>query len=1485
MNRLLYDPRFEHDACGIGFVARIDGKPTHATVSLALAALGSLTHRGGIAADGLTGDGAGLLTTIPRAFMARELAARRILANPQRIAVGMIFLPTSNTERARELIDDALVWRGLRPLGWREVPLDREQLGPIARDICPQIEQIWVDRPATMDDDSFERELYRARRRAERTALAENIDLYIPSLSCRTIVYKGLMLPSRLALFYPDLADADYSASAAVYHQRYSTNTMPTWSRAQPFRVVSHNGEINTLTGNVNWMRAREAHLSSPLLGNVRELAPIVDERGSDSAQFDNVLELLVRAGRDVRHSLLMMMPEAWEHIDDLPQDVRDFYQWHANLMEAWDGPAAMTFCDGKIVGSALDRNGLRPARYIVTDDGLVVVGSEVGATPVDEDRIIRKGRLGPGQMIAVDLIKGQLLDNTAVKAMFAARQPYGQWLQNKSVDLAELVAAYTEAEVELNPDDLLRLQAAFGYTDENLAMVLKPMGREGAEPIGSMGDDTPMAVFSNLARPVYGYLKQRFAEVTNPPIDPLREQLVMSLSIRLGPRHNILIERPDQAHQIALASPILRNIELAALRACPDRSFGTATLDTTFPVTDDAQWIEHALDDLCSSADRALDTGATILVLSDREVAPQRIAIPTVLALGAVHHHLIRTGRRSTCSLIVETGEAHEVHHVAVLVGNGAEAVNPYVAIATIREIAKERSRTPITADQAEDNYVHSLEKGLLKVMSKMGISTVDSYCGAQIFEAIGLSDAVIARCLTGTPSRFGGADWQRLGRESYQRHAQAFGLEKPALSHPGLYKFRKDGEYHAFQPAVVHALQKAVRAAVDNGADFEAGYATYREYSDLLNKRQPSDPRDLLDFVATEPIAIDEVESIETIVKRFSTAAISYGSLSAEAHETLAVAMNRLGGMSNSGEGGEDPARFGTEKVSAIKQIASGRFGVTPSYLMNARELQIKMAQGSKPGEGGQIPGNKVTEDIARTRHTTPGVTLISPPPHHDIYSIEDLAQLIYDMRTINPTAAVSVKLVSEMGVGTIAAGVVKGGADVVLISGNSGGTGASPLSSIKNVGIPWEIGLAETQQTLMLNQLRDRVRVRADGGLRTGRDVVMAALLGADEYSFGTSALIAEGCVMARACHNNTCPVGIATQRPDLRAKFPGKPEHVMAFMQFIAQEVRELLAQLGARSLNEIIGRVELLRQRQTNNPDHDALDLSPLLGLANAGPRRFNGMPQLVGIDRLNQFLVDSALPSAKAGQEVIINAEITNEDRSTGITLAGELALLKNTGHVTMNFAGSAGQSFAAFATRGMQLNLVGDANDYVGKGLAGGEVVIKPRPNAQFLAHEATILGNTALYGATSGSLYAAGRAGERFAVRNSGAVAIIEGIGEHGCEYMTGGTVVVLGSTGNNFGAGMSGGQAFVYDPSQRFLGRLNDEMVIAERVASPLVADHLRELIERHAALTGSVLANEILANWEDQQSAFWHVISKAAHAAAAHNNQPELTKVAA
>jgi len=1481
--RGLYDPRFEHDACGIGFVAQLSGAVSHDILGMALTAVGNMAHRGGVGADGKSGDGAGVLTQIPRAFFARELVQLGISYPIEDLGIGMIFLPRDEAQRtsARGLVAQGLASCGLTLLGWREVPVDNAVLGDRARESQPAIEQALIGSgsPALSGKD-YERALYLACKTIEALVRENAIEgFYISSFSSRTIVYKGLLVAPLLPQFYADLSDPLYQTAIAVFHQRYSTNTFPNWERAQPFRMLSHNGEINTLQGNVTWMRAREAEWrrgvddggrttkaegstvpsGAALASAVAKLGPIVDTSGSDSGMLDNVLELLVMGGRDVRHALTMLVPEAWERVQDMDPAWRAFYQYHAGLSEPWDGPAALVFSDGEVVGLALDRNGLRPARYLITDDGLVVCGSEVGAVIVDDARVIRKGKVGPGQMIAADLRTGRFEDNAAIKSALAARQPYAEWLACQMemlppAGMAHIADGYEpeSSTSKASKSALLgELQRTFGYTAEELAVVLRPMLRDGQEPVGSMGDDTPAAVLAERARPLYGYFRQRFAEVTNPPIDPLREELVMSLSFALGRRGDMMEEQPRHAHLIRLSSPVLSDENLATIRAISDPAFASATLKALFPATHGPIGLHTALDRLCRQAEAAVAADKVLLIISDRDVDESNAPIPALLSLGAVHQHLIRLGLRTNVSLLVESGEPREVHHLACLLGMGAEAVNPYLALATIRNLAVERdelkgkgqeqeaTRTPAElADEAEQNYIHGLEKGLLKIMSKIGIATVDSYCGAQIFEAIGLNDKVVERCFTGVPARLGGVDLYKLAADVLAHHDAAFANRLPlvanrtSLSHPGFYKFKKDGEYHAFSPAVVHALQKAA-----NGGD----YAAYRAYSDLVHKRPPTELRDLLEFtigdvrLTTEEsgqivnrqssiVNLDEVEPVEAIVKRFSTAAMSHGSTSSEAHSTLAIAMNRLGGLSNSGEGGEDPARYSDERNSTIKQVASGRFGVTPAYLASASELQIKMAQGSKPGEGGQLPGHKVTDEIGRIRHTTPGVQLISPPPHHDIYSIEDLSQLIYDLKQANPRAAVSVKLVAEAGVGTVAAGVAKGGADVILISGHSGGTGASPLSSIKNAGVNWELGLSEAQQTLVLNGLRGRVRLRADGGLKTGRDVVMAALLGADEYSFGTAALVAEGCVMARTCHSNNCPVGIATQRPELRAKFTGTPEQVIHFLLHVAQEVRELLARLGARTLDEVIGRTDLLHQVRRGVAESDRVDLSALLerldqpGDAIRNIEAWNGR---VTTSELNLQILHDAAPALEHGQTVELEYPIVNCDRTVGATLAGAIGARYGDaglpeGTITLRYIGSAGQSFGAFQARGVRSLLVGEANDYVGKGMAGGEIIVRLRPEARYVSHENTIIGNTVLYGATGGALYAAGRAGERFAVRNSGAVAVIEGLGDHGCEYMTGGVVLVLGATGRNFAAGMTGGLAYVFDEDGSFATRCNTEMV---------------------------------------------------------------------
>ncbi|NTU79422.1 MAG: glutamate synthase large subunit [Chloroflexales bacterium] len=1503
----LYDPRFEHDACGIGFVARIDGRPEHAILAMALEALGNLEHRGAVADDAKTGDGAGVLTQLPRELLLRELRARGVSAAPADLALGMFFLPVADEayQAACTIVAQTLGERGIALLAWRDVPINIDALGQRARDAMPRISQAIIARPAGLGDVAFERTLYIARKAMEQRFKAQGLAAYVPSLSSRTVVYKGLLLGTNLADFYGDLRDPGYVTALAVYHQRYSTNTFPTWERAQPFRMLSHNGEINTVQGNANWMRARHAVLDVPddFLGTVVDgpsaLIPVLDESGSDSAMLDNALELLVVAGRDVRHALAMLVPEAWEKIADMSPALRAFYQYHACLVEPWDGPAALTFSDGRVVGTALDRNGLRPARYIVTNDGLVISGSEVGAVAIDESRIVHKGKLGPGQMIAVDTATGRFFTDDDVKEYLASLQPFDAWV-GQHLKTLEDRGEEPEDSASLAPTPALLspLQIAFGYSSEELAVVIKPMGTTGHEPVGSMGDDTPAAVLSQieLGRPLFHFFKQRFAEVTNPPIDSLREELVMSLSGAVGRRRNILSQTPEHAHLLQIKSPVLTDTQLAALRANGDPLLPVATVKALVPV---GQSLLEALDSLRAAAEAAVRAGAAVLIVSDKGVSADHAPIPSLLAVSAVHHHLIRTGLRTLCSLLAETGELREVHHLACLVGYGAEALNPYLAIASVRTLALEREavknkaangavekihgdpRSLTLAEEAEHNFIHALEKGLLKTMSKMGISTIDSYCGAQIFEIVGLEQAIVEACFTGTPTRIGGIGFAKIEQDMRARHARAFDLPAPALAHPGYYKFKRDGEQHAFSPAVVNALHKATNSPHALSGDSQGpglsaeGYATYRAYADMVNGRSPVEPRDLLALVPAGPAApLDEVEPIEAIVKRFSTAAMSHGSTSLESHETLSIAMNRLGGMANSGEGGEDHGRYKDERNSRIKQVASGRFGVTPAYLASAAELQIKMAQGAKPGEGGQLPGHKVNEEIARIRHTVPGVALISPPPHHDIYSIEDLAQLIYDLKQANPTARVSVKLVATAGVGTIAAGVAKGYADTILISGYNGGTGAAPLSSIKNVGIPWELGLAETQQTLVLNRLRGRVRVRADGGLKTGRDVVVAALLGADEFSFGTAALVAEGCIMARACHNNTCPVGIATQRLDLRAKFPGKPEMVMAFFRYMAQEVREILASLGLRSIDEAVGRSDLLRQRQMGAPGADSLDLTPVIGSAHlaggAELRHSGGRNALPAEESLNERVMQDTRAALAARGPATLSYSIRNRDRSVGTRLAGAIGQIYGdkglpAGTITINLRGSAGQSFGAFNAPGVDLLLTGDANDYVGKGMAGGTIVVAPDASARYAPHENVIAGNTLLYGATGGELYASGQVGERFAVRNSGATAVVEGVGDHGCEYMTGGTVVILGGTGRNFGAGMTGGTAFVLDEAGTLERRYNPQLIELRPLSTRDVA-RVQQLIKRHVELTGSARGAEVLARWEVYRGLFKTVIPR-------------------
>lgn len=1466
----LYRPEYEHDACGTGFVADLSGKPSRTIVEYALEAVVNLTHRGAVSADAKTGDGAGITVQLPRQLLVRELVQHHgRTVEPERLAAGLVFLPPHDAALAARLKAElmaALQVQGIPDVWWRTVPIQPEVLGQQARQSMPLIEQVIAARPAGIDEQEFERRLYLARRRVERFAKEQGArEFFVPSLSCRTIVYKGLFVAKDLAAFYCDLTDPLMESALALFHQRYSTNTFPTWQLAQPFRRIAHNGEINTLQGNRNWMRAREPELSSPLWGErLREILPLIDPDGSDSMSLDQVLELLELSGRDIVHAVAMLIPEAWEHMDDLPAEVRAFFDYHAGLMEPWDGPAAIAFTDGRVAGAVLDRNGLRPARYSITDDGLVILASETGVIDLSGRRVIERGRLGPGQMLVVDTATGTVYRNHEIKQLLAARRPYAQWLQEHRLRLHPLSTETNGHETE--DTDWLRRQVAFGFTAEDQRLVVHPMAVEGKEPLWSMGDDTPLAVLSDFPRPLAHFFRQRFAQVTNPPIDSLREKLVMSLDVYLGPRHSLLTETPEHAALLHLRTPFLDESEFAALIHHP--VLRARTLQAVFPVAEGPQGLARRLETLLAEAERAIDEGASLLVLTDREVDAAHAPIPMPLAVGAVHHHLIQVGKRMRASLVCETGDVWDVHQAAVLIGYGAAAVHPYLGLHAARSFAGSRGAEQLSADELAKRYLKQLDYGLLKIMSKMGISTLASYQGAQLFEILGLAQEVVDRYFTGTPSRLGGLDLLGIAERVLKRHAQAYGEALERLPDWGFVRFRKDGEYHAFSPTTVRALQQAAQTG-----DRE----TYRQYVQLVQNRRPMALRDLLTFRPTQPIPIDEVEPAEEIRKRFVVTAMSLGALSPEAHRTLAIAMNRIGARSNCGEGGEDPDWYYEEGIDVphnkIKQVASARFGVTAEYLVRAEELEIKIAQGSKPGEGGQLPAHKVTAIIARFRHAIPGIQLISPPPHHDIYSIEDLAQLIYDLKMVNPRARVGVKLVAEAGVGTIAAGVAKAHADYILISGHSGGTGASPLSSIKYAGVPWELGLAETQQTLVLNDLRSRVRLRTDGGLQTARDIIIAALLGAEEFGFGSAALVTIGCDMARQCHLNTCPTGIATQREDLRKRFAGKPEHVINFFTLLAEEVREHLAMLGARRFDDIVGRVELLKQLDDVEGPGALLDLSPLLA-APADPE----VPRRCLYDRnifhdltgpaLDEWLLEQARPALEERQPVRISATVRNHHRAVGGRLAGALSLRFGKEHapeglITVELEGQAGQSFGAWCWHGLTLILNGEANDYVGKGMGGGTIVVRsPEPPAD-PDRPHVLVGNTVLYGATGGELFVAGQAGERFAVRNSGAVAVVEGVGDHGCEYMTGGLVVVLGPTGRNFAAGMTNGLAYVFDPSGTFPARLNREYVQLERLSEE-DDEPLRALIAKHVALTGSQRGREILERWSELRSAFWKVV---------------------
>ena len=1472
----MYEHLYEKDACGVGFIADRSGNRSHAILEMAIQAVTNLTHRGAVAADAKTGDGAGILTQIPEKLFTKELhkvGARIDSIND--LAVGMIFLPKDNPEEqkhGRKIVEDILQQYGFPLLRWRSVPIDDSALGEKALATLPSIQQVLIGRPNHITLDNFERRLYLICKEIEHKVTEEQLpDFHIASFSHRTIVYKGLLVAPQLAMFYADLWNDDFEASLAVFHQRYSTNTSPTWSLAQPFRMLAHNGEINTLMGNRNWMRAREAELTSPIWKeDIKRLAPIINPIGSDSMSLDNALELLTHSDRSILHSMMCLIPEAYEQIQDMSEELKNCYQYLSCVSEPWDGPAAVAFTDGIIVGACLDRNGLRPARYKVTDDGIVVMGSEVGIIELDDSRVVRKGRLGPGQMIAVDTLRSELLLDTDIKNEVAHHKPYAKWIQQRT-HLDEL-NPQPPGTITSVPDDLQTQQKAFGYMIEDVERFIKPMVLQAKESVGSMGDDTPPAVISRNPRLLYHYFKQLFAQVTNPPIDSLRERLVMSLTTYLGKRHSLLTETEQHAKVIRLTSPILTNEELDALKTQDLPDFKHATIPVYFPVSSGPHGLENALDTLCQNVIDTVNAGNTLLVLSDKSVNAESVPIPMLLAVGTVHHHLIREGKRMQVSLIVEAGDPREEHHYAVLLGYGADAINPYLAFSTIVQLAENDDFEELNTEQAINNYKEAVEKGILKIMAKMGISTVSSYRGAQIFEAIGINSSVIDRCFTGTPSRLSGIGFEHIAAESLHFHTKAFGGsdDRRTLQEAGYFRFRRNGEFHAFNPTVFKAMHKFVKSG-----DAE----DYTKYAEAVEEGDPSSLRDLLAFKPSTPIPIEEVEPPEDIVKRFTTGSMSFGALSRETHETIAIAMNRLGAKSGSGEGGEDSGRFvkqpnGDLASSAIKQVASGRFGVTPQYLASARELEIKMAQGSKPGEGGQIPGHKVTLEIAKIRHSIPGVPLISPPPHHDIYSIEDLAQLIYDLKQVNPRAKVAVKLVSEFLIGTIASGVAKGYADVIQVSGHEGGTGASPLSSIKNAGTPWELGLAETQHRLVENDLRDRVVLRVDGGMRSGRDIVIAAMLGAEEYGFGTSAMVATGCVMARQCHLNTCPVGVATQDPTLRAKYPGTPEMVVNFMLGVANEVRAILANLGHKSLNDVIGRPELLELADlVEYPKAATLDLTEILSPADpTGDRpryRLQERNNRIDTPLDDQILVDAAL-AIENKEPIQLSYTIRNTHRTVGAKLSGEIAfqygdtpLPKET--IRCYFKGSAGQSFGAFCISGLQLILTGEANDYVGKGMAGGVIVIKPSSDARFKTHENTIIGNTVLYGATNGALYAAGRAGERFCVRNSGATAVVEGVGDHGCEYMTGGTVVILGETGRNFGAGMTGGSGYVLDENQQFENKINPQLIKLERITEKVDEDSLVDLIQKHFELTESRRSEQILANWDVFLPLFWKIVT--------------------
>jgi glutamate synthase (NADPH/NADH) large chain len=1475
----LYDPAFEHDACGVGFVSDIAGRRSNRTVLNGIEILNRLSHRGATGADPRTGDGAGILIQMPHEFFAKACHEIKIdLPRPGYYGTGLLFMPTDSKERrfCKDILNDIVRKEGLEVIGWRTVPVNDSNIGVSAKTTQPSIEQVFIKRDdAAQESLSFERKLFVIRKKAENAVRASKLNgnsiFYITNLSAATFSYKGLLMPCQVDRFFIDLQDKDIKSAIAMVHSRYSTNTFPTWDLAQPFRFLAHNGEINTLRGNINWMKAREGLLESGVLGkDIKEIFPVITPGGSDSAALDNLFELLVLAGRSLEQAMMMLIPNAWEQDKSMPAPLKNFYRYHACMMEPWDGPAAIAFTDGIRIGAALDRNGLRPARYLITKDGMVVMASEAGALDIKPDRILSSGKIEPGKMLLIDTALGKIIEDSQIKDNAARIHPYGAWLKNGMVDLGTLNSKKSGAEI-YKMADVFELEKAFSYTREDIKFIINPMAEKAQEPIGSMGNDTPHAVLSNESHLIFSYFKQLFAQVTNPAIDPIREELVMSLETYLGPERNLLDETPLHCHKLRIKSPMLTDEDLDEVRNIDVSGFKTRTISILFNASEINDF-QKRLDTICIEASKAIEDGYTFIILSDRGVKKGIAAIPSLLAAGAVHQYLVKNSLRTRIGIIIESAEPREVHHFALLLGYGADCINPYLAYKVIEQSIKEGALN-LKHAEAKDNYIKALEKGILKVLSKMGISTLQSYRGAQIFEALGLSHSVIEKCFTATPSRIGGIGLETIADEAIKRNLAAYpdsGFERSELKTGGLYQWKRDGEFHLWNAHTIAALQEAAW-----GGD----YKKYKEFSGLINDQSdnPCTLRSLLKFRKGKAIDLDEVEGPESIVKRFATGAMSFGSISKEAHETIAIAMNRLGAKSNTGEGGEDPARFNSlpdcdSTRSAVKQVASGRFGVTTNYLVNADELQIKIAQGAKPGEGGQLPGHKVSLTIAKIRYTTPGVTLISPPPHHDIYSIEDLAQLIFDLKNVNPRARISVKLVSEIGVGTIAAGVAKGHADMILISGGDGGTGASPLSSIKHAGLPWELGLSEAHQTLVLNSLRSRVKLQTDGQLRTGRDVAIAALLGADEFGFASAILVILGCVMLRHCHLNNCSLGVATQDELLRKRFKGRPEYIVNYLRFVVEEMREIMAELGIRTVDEMIGRVDLL---EPNEPlislKGKGLDLSAILFKPEApeAPSAQKITAQDHGIDKVMDLeLIRMAKDPSNRFVTRKIELPINTTNRTTGAMLSGEICRIHGEDGLPEDtliykFFGVAGQSFGAFLVRGVTFELEGMANDYVGKGISGGRMIIRPDRHSDYKAEDNVIIGNTAFYGAISGEAYIRGVSGERFCIRNSGLYAVVEGVGDHGCEYMTGGRVIVLGRTGRNFAAGMSGGIAYIYDKNSDFKDKCNLNMVDIEKIEAE-DEELLRNMLTNHLKFTQSPVAGRIIKNFRKERKNFIKVM---------------------